>query len=81
MASGAVLGTKLVVVGGYTLNSPFLGNIESYDATTNTWSFHPSLAQGIQGASAAFIGNLLFLQGGRGPSGYTQDTNQYVTVF
>ncbi len=62
-----VLGDRIIVVGGEgngTASSGVFPQVESYNATTNTWIQHDPMMTPRHGMGAAVIGNSLYVPGG-----------------
>ena len=69
-AAGGVLGGRLYVVGGLGASS----ELEAYDPKINTWTSEAPIPTPRVGAAAAAIDGLLYVVGGRSPSGAVLNT-------
>ncbi len=62
--AAAVIGTRIVVAGGYQRDGGSVRTVEIYDTATGAWSTGPALPLAVNHAMAAAVGGVAYVFGG-----------------
>jgi hypothetical protein len=76
-APGAVTGGTLYVIGGLNAAGNYIGTVEAYSPTTNTWVTKTSLPEPRSGLGAVARNGLIFAVGGRDGTGLLASNETY----
>ena len=78
-AGAAIVGGRLIVVGGESLGSVF-STVWAYDIASRTWSSLPNLAEPRHGLAVTVIGNTLYAIDGASKTGHNASTPTLQTL-
>jgi non-specific serine/threonine protein kinase len=78
-AGAAILGGRLIVVGGESIGTVF-STVWAYDIASSTWSSQPNLAEPRHGLAVAAIGNTLYAIDGASQTGHNASTPTVQTL-
>jgi len=78
-AGAAIVGGRLIVVGGESLGSVF-STVWAYDIASKTWSSLPNLAEPRHGLAVTVIGNTLYAIDGASKTGHNASTPTLQTL-